>query len=141
MLVCVSSHNFAHETAGAARTRSSLRPLFSKGERLQKTSRKSCGEIAERCIAYERATFPLVIARLDRAPSIPETTVIEPTSHGVLDTPHARSMTAVGCLNFRVLKIESEIVASGSPGPTSTCRLLGLEFGLGHHAVAAGALG
>src|SRR5260370_6184346 len=28
MLVCVSSHNFAHETAGAARTRLSLRPLL-----------------------------------------------------------------------------------------------------------------
>src|ERR1700747_2340423 len=28
MLVCVSSHNFAHETAGAARTRLSLRPLI-----------------------------------------------------------------------------------------------------------------
>src|SRR3954468_14554114 len=28
MLVCVSSHHLAHETAGAARTRSSLRPLI-----------------------------------------------------------------------------------------------------------------
>src|SRR5438552_5089727 len=28
MLVCVSSHNFAHETAGAARTRHSLLPLL-----------------------------------------------------------------------------------------------------------------
>ena len=28
MLVCVSSHKFAHETAGAARTRHSLLPLF-----------------------------------------------------------------------------------------------------------------
>jgi hypothetical protein len=28
MLVCVSLRTFAHETAGAARTRHSLRPLF-----------------------------------------------------------------------------------------------------------------
>jgi hypothetical protein len=31
MLVCVSLHTFARETAGAARTRLSLRPLFSGG--------------------------------------------------------------------------------------------------------------
>src|ERR1700726_2729564 len=34
MLVCVSSHNFAHETAGAARTRSSLRPLLSRRDKV-----------------------------------------------------------------------------------------------------------
>jgi hypothetical protein len=32
MLVCVFLHNFAHETAGAARIRLSLRPLFVEGE-------------------------------------------------------------------------------------------------------------
>src|ERR1700680_2153325 len=31
MLVCVFLHNFAHETAGAARIRLSLRPLFGEG--------------------------------------------------------------------------------------------------------------
>jgi hypothetical protein len=31
----------------------------------------------------------VVIARLDRTPSIPETAVIESRSPGVLDTPHA----------------------------------------------------
>ena len=30
MLVCVFLHNFAHETAGAARIRLSLRPLFER---------------------------------------------------------------------------------------------------------------
>src|ERR1700730_3503428 len=30
MLVCVFSHSFAHETAGAARTRQSLLPLMSR---------------------------------------------------------------------------------------------------------------
>ena len=33
MLVCASLHNFARETAGAARTRLSLRPLAHEGER------------------------------------------------------------------------------------------------------------
>ena len=37
MLVYASSHNFAHETAGAASTRHSLRPLFSLGEMICKT--------------------------------------------------------------------------------------------------------
>ena len=47
----LSSVHFAHETAGAARTRSSLRPLFSKrAERLPKTSRKTCGGIAKPCL-------------------------------------------------------------------------------------------
>jgi len=32
MLVCALFCAIAHETAGAARTRSSLRPLFEKGE-------------------------------------------------------------------------------------------------------------
>jgi hypothetical protein len=32
MLVCAFLHNFARETAGAARTRLSLRPLFEGGE-------------------------------------------------------------------------------------------------------------
>src|SRR6202163_1429271 len=32
MLVCVFLHNFAHETAGAARTRHSPRPLISRRE-------------------------------------------------------------------------------------------------------------
>jgi hypothetical protein len=51
MLVCVSSHNFAHETAGAARTRHSLLPSFLKGQIFGKTSGKSCRENAD--------TYPL----------------------------------------------------------------------------------
>src|SRR5437763_10293360 len=34
MLVCISLCNLARETAGAARTRSSLRPLFFSGRKL-----------------------------------------------------------------------------------------------------------
>jgi hypothetical protein len=34
MLVCVFLHKFAHETAGAARTRLSLRPLVFEGDKV-----------------------------------------------------------------------------------------------------------
>src|SRR5215207_6987952 len=40
-----------------------------------------------------RATPSLVIARLDRATSIPETPMIQSRSRGVLDTPPSRGMT------------------------------------------------
>jgi hypothetical protein len=57
--------HLAHETAGAARTRSSLRPPFSRrAERLPKTSRKTCGEIAKPCPANEDTTT-LVMPGLD----------------------------------------------------------------------------
>jgi len=46
-------------------------------------------------VKYERATFPVVVARLDRAIQYSEASVIEPRSCGVLDTPHARGMTTV----------------------------------------------
>src|ERR1700682_2011625 len=47
--VAFSFVHFAHETAGAARTRHSLRPLISDGATFWKNSRGSCGEIAELC--------------------------------------------------------------------------------------------
>src|SRR5450631_2591702 len=41
MLVCaLLVHNFAHETAGAARTRSSLHPLIGEGGKFMNSSRK-----------------------------------------------------------------------------------------------------
>ena len=59
MLVCVSSHNFAHETAGAARTRHSLLPLFFFGGRVSKqTSRGSCGEIVKLCLMQNSQRRP-----------------------------------------------------------------------------------
>src|SRR5450755_1439176 len=39
MLVCVFLHNFAHETAGAARIRLSLRPLFLEGKEISSKPR------------------------------------------------------------------------------------------------------
>jgi hypothetical protein len=47
MLVCALPCALAHETAGAARTRSSLRPHVDEGETKLKTSGKTCREVAE----------------------------------------------------------------------------------------------
>src|SRR5687768_5881330 len=56
MLVCAFLPQFAHETAGAARTRSSLRPLtFRGGETKCKTSGASRRENAELCLPSLRA--------------------------------------------------------------------------------------
>src|ERR1700712_849905 len=51
MLMCAYHYPIAHETAGAARTRSSLRPLFSGAERLA-----NFGRIAprDREVMFER---------------------------------------------------------------------------------------
>jgi hypothetical protein len=59
MLVCAKVHILAHETAGAARTRHSLRPLFREGNEFGNSSGKPCREIVD--------PYSLVIARLDRA--------------------------------------------------------------------------
>jgi hypothetical protein len=50
MLVCVFLHNFAHETAGAARIRLSLRPLFVEGKEfsLQTSGESRLGNAAPR---------------------------------------------------------------------------------------------
>jgi hypothetical protein len=70
---------FAHETAGAACTRHSLLPLFLRRDNeFGNNSGKPCREIAD--------PHSLVIARLDRAPSIPEAAVIESREPGVLHT-------------------------------------------------------
>src|SRR5882757_8924726 len=56
MLVCAFLHSFAHETAGAARTRSSLRPSVFRGGTIQQTSGAASREKA--------ASYSIVIARL-----------------------------------------------------------------------------
>ena len=59
MLVCISCYaQTAHETSGAASTRSSLRPLIGEGGSFRKASGSSCREIAN--------THSIVITRLDR---------------------------------------------------------------------------
>src|ERR1700675_2638136 len=54
MLVCAFLHNFARETAGAARTRLSLRPLFEEGGKKQQTPGETRRGIAK--------VYPAVIA-------------------------------------------------------------------------------
>jgi hypothetical protein len=47
MLVCVFLCTVAHETAGAARTRCSLRPLIGEGGMFMQTSGRAACEIAK----------------------------------------------------------------------------------------------
>src|SRR5258708_35537748 len=66
MLVCVFLHNFAHETAGAARIRHSPRPLISRRETFGQTSGGSSRENADSCpstslrgaLATKQSIFP-----------------------------------------------------------------------------------
>jgi hypothetical protein len=55
MLVCVFLVQFAHETAGAARTRLSLRPLvFEEGQCIEQTSGVSRREIVDSHLRLNR---------------------------------------------------------------------------------------
>src|SRR6202011_428825 len=59
MLVCVSFVHLAHETAGAARTRSSLRPLFSEEHETAKPWARLCRGKVESCVeAVEKKKKP-----------------------------------------------------------------------------------
>ena len=75
----------ARETAGAASTRSSLRPLISGRE---VSSRTRAVHVA-RSRTHTQSSSPGLTGR----PSIPETPMIESISRGVLDTPPSRGMT------------------------------------------------
>ena len=79
MLVCAFLVHIAHETAGAARTRSSLRPLLLRRDSFFQTSGASRREIAN--------VRSIVIVREGGRSSIPETLMIESRSRGVLDRP------------------------------------------------------
>ena len=71
MLVCALFTTIAHETAGAARIRHSLRPLFSRGrENYLQTSGASCREIAKLRLAViaSEATHNAVVPALSRDP-------------------------------------------------------------------------
>src|SRR5258708_39305752 len=61
MLVCVVLCMFAHETAGAARTRRSLRPLISEGGSEQQNSGELSREIAELCLRRFAADVILAV--------------------------------------------------------------------------------
>ena len=75
MLVCILFAQLARETAGAARTRCAL--CFVGGTNYKQTSGDQRREIAK--------SYPAVIVREGGRSSIPETSLIEPISRGVLD--------------------------------------------------------
>jgi hypothetical protein len=80
MLVCVFfPRELARETAGAARTRSSLRPLNSGGPTFLQSSGASRREDAQ--------LYLIIIARESERSSIPETAVVETIGLGVRDRP------------------------------------------------------
>jgi hypothetical protein len=68
-------------------------------------------------------------------PSIPEAAVIEPTSRGVLDPPHARGMTIEGCV-----AISRSLRAKRSNPLSPRIRKDGLLRGACHHCASAMAL-
>ena len=75
----------AHGTAGAARTRSSLRPLFERAGSFQQSSGAMRRENAN--------SYSVSSPGLTGRPSIPETSMIEPRSRGVLGPPLSRRTT------------------------------------------------
>src|SRR6476659_5998700 len=89
MLVCVFFVHFAHETAGAACTRLSLRPLSLGGPKVTQSS-----DAARRENVRARLLSAVIVRESGRA-SIPEAAVIEPRSRGVPDTAPSRAMTGL----------------------------------------------
>jgi len=77
MLMRALSVHTAHETAGAARIRHSLRPLNRGG-------RENFLQSSDAMRRENAATYPVSSPRR-RGPSIPEAPTIEPRSRGVLD--------------------------------------------------------
>jgi len=91
MLVCVCFVHFAHETAGAARTRSSLRPLtFWEGQRNAKLGRNTPRECG-------LASSTTVMPRVGGASSTPRP-LGSSTVSGILDHPLSRVTTIQGRL-------------------------------------------
>ena len=88
---------FAHETAGAARTRSSLRPLFFWGEDSSTAQAHRAVRIRSHIQRSSSATGSRECApddRLRRTIQYSETSAMETKRRGVLDTPPSRSMAA-----------------------------------------------
>src|SRR5712671_6793276 len=88
MLMRALSVHIAHETAGAARIRHSLRPLISEGEEYLQTSGAMCREIAD--------THSVVIARLDRATQYSRDASDRTEKPQRTGCPPSRGMTALG---------------------------------------------
>src|SRR5712671_4139348 len=105
MLVCALSVHTAHETAGAARTRHSLRPLISKGEKTLQTSgatrrgnTNSCLSSLRGALAMKQSILSLphdgllrLLSRglvLDDVPVLGEHAIVH--AHDVGDDPRRR---------------------------------------------------
>src|SRR5882762_9041903 len=101
MLMRALSVHIAHETAGAARIRHSLRPHLERCEDYSQTSGASCRENANTHSAVIVRDLSAVAqgakAEGGRS-SIPETLMIESRSRGVLDHPPSRVMTDASSL-------------------------------------------
>src|SRR3954470_11186431 len=95
MLMCMFLVHVAHETAGAARIRHSLRPLNSEGETIWKTSGALRRENAKVCppslrgaLATKQSIYPL-----RRAMDCFAALAMTRRSRGVLDRPLSRVTT------------------------------------------------
>jgi hypothetical protein len=115
VLVVTNARAYYHTTrgCGCSGARHSLRPLITEGKEIDSKTRayqaarsRSC-VCERRClknlnlqqfIAHASASSPAVIARLDRAPSIPETPAIESRSRSVRDTPAFAGYDGLGCV-------------------------------------------
>src|SRR5512132_1683499 len=88
MLVCVSSHNLAHETAGAARTRHSLLPLFFRGTASCKPRADHAARRRSHAWKRQRRHHTLaVVLRESGGPSTPRPLGSITTVSGILDRP------------------------------------------------------
>src|ERR1700675_18223 len=86
MLVCVFLCTYCTRDRGCSAHPAFPAPSFLKRVKPKQPSGISCREKA--------ASYSFVIAREGGRSSIPETLMIEPIGRSVLDTPHARGMTA-----------------------------------------------
>ena len=85
----------------------------------------------------------VVIARLDRAPSIPETSVMETIGRGVLDAPLSRSMTVFvwrqsGVLPFTLVELRraSRFARNDTPNGPSPYASLAFAIWIAPHGCA-----
>jgi len=129
MLVCASTTTHAHGTAGASGARHSLRPLLERARNYWQTSGAGRGENADSrhcerseaiqlsCFARQDGLLRRFAPRNDGLPPLSSAKANDPRGRGVLDTPHARGMTAedgasrdtsfqktMGCLLLRPLR-------------------------------------
>ena len=92
MLMRALSVHIAHETAGAARIRHSLRPLISWGERILKTSGEMRRGNADVCLELRRrrSRYPVILRRERKRASKDESATDGPSSFEARKSAHLR---------------------------------------------------